>query len=81
MESSQLIFVPREPFLSCPSAHTGCSAGFKVLASVLEGRVQLADGVVDMDAVGSLTHSAPRLGTADCSALSRCLYDTVFFVD
>ena len=41
----------REAFLACPSAHAGCSAGFKRLASVLEKRVQLADGVVGMDAV------------------------------
>ena len=44
----------REAFLACPSAHAGCSASFKGLASVLEKRVQLADGVVGMDAVGML---------------------------
>ncbi|KAH9033217.1 hypothetical protein EDB83DRAFT_2525493 [Lactarius deliciosus] len=43
-ELSQLIFAHREAFLSCPSAHAGCSAGFGVLASLLEKFAQPTDG-------------------------------------
>src|SRR5216683_3552858 len=57
-ELSQLVFMHRAAFLACPSAHAGCSASFKGLASVLEKRVQLADGVVGMDAVGMLRTEA-----------------------
>ena len=57
-ELSQLVFMHRAAFLACPSAHAGCSASFKGLASVLEKRVQLTDGVVGMDAVGMLRTEA-----------------------
>jgi hypothetical protein len=49
----------REAFLACPSAHTGCSASFKGLASLLERRVQQpAGGSLGMDAVGMLRTEA-----------------------
>jgi len=48
----------REAFLVSPSAHAGCSASFKGLASILEKRVQLTDGGVGMDAVGMLRTEA-----------------------
>lgn len=57
-ELSQLVFMHREAFLASPSAHAGCSASFKGLASILEKRVQLADGGVGMDAVGMLRSEA-----------------------
>lgn len=44
-ELSQLVFAHREAFLSCPSAHAGCSAGFGVLASLLEKTAQPVDVV------------------------------------
>ena len=57
-ELSQLIFMRREAFLACPSAHAGCSASFRSLTSVLEKQVELADGVVGMDAVSMLRTEA-----------------------
>jgi hypothetical protein len=57
-ELSQLVFMHREAFLASPSAHAGCSASFKGLASILEKRVQLTDGGVGMDAVGMLRTEA-----------------------
>ena len=57
-ELSQLVFMHREAFLACPSAHAGCSASFKDLASILERRVRLANGGVGMDAVGMLRTEA-----------------------
>jgi len=56
-ELSQLVFSHREAFLACPSAHRGCSTGFKGLASILE-KAQLADGSVGMDVVGMLRTEA-----------------------
>jgi len=50
-ELSQLVFMHRAAFLAC-------SASFKGLASVLEKRVQLVDGVVGMDAEGMLRTEA-----------------------
>ncbi|KAI9507323.1 hypothetical protein F5148DRAFT_1285345 [Russula earlei] len=57
-ELSQLVFSHREAFLACPSAHAGCSTGFKGLASVLEKRAQIEDGSVGMDVVGMLRTEA-----------------------
>ena len=58
-ELSQLVFMHREAFLACPSAHTGCSASFKGLASLLERRIQQpASGSLGMDAVGMLRTEA-----------------------
>ncbi|KAH9978440.1 hypothetical protein BJV77DRAFT_967743 [Russula vinacea] len=58
-ELSELVFMHREAFLACPSAHTGCSASFKGLASLLERRVQQpAGGSLGMDAVGMLRTEA-----------------------
>lgn len=57
-ELSQLVFTHREAFLACPSAHAGCSAGFKGLASLLEKRVQVRGGSLGMDAVGMLRTEA-----------------------
>ncbi|KAH9980464.1 hypothetical protein BJV74DRAFT_856841 [Russula compacta] len=57
-ELSQLVFAHREAFLACPSAHTGCSAGFKGLASHFEKRAQPVHGSVGMDAVGMLRTEA-----------------------
>ncbi|KAI0283508.1 hypothetical protein BC826DRAFT_1059966 [Russula brevipes] len=57
-ELSQLVFTHREAFLASPSAHTGCSAGFKGLASLLEKRAQPADGSIGMDTVGMLRTEA-----------------------
>ncbi|KAI9429827.1 hypothetical protein H4582DRAFT_2064594 [Lactarius indigo] len=57
-ELSQLIFAHREAFLSCPSAHAGCSAGFNVLASLLEKFAQPTDGGVGMDVVRMLRTEA-----------------------
>jgi hypothetical protein len=57
-ELSQLVFMHREAFLANPSAHAGCSASFKGLASILEKRVQLTDGDVGMQAVGMLRSEA-----------------------
>ena len=53
-ELSQLIFRHREAFLSCPSAHAGCSAGFNVLASLLEKLAQPMEGGAGMDVVRML---------------------------
>ncbi|KAH8991177.1 hypothetical protein EDB92DRAFT_1861317 [Lactarius akahatsu] len=57
-ELSQLIFAHREAFLSCPSAHAGCSAGFGVLASLLEKFAQPTDGGSGMDVVRMLRTEA-----------------------
>ncbi|KAH8983425.1 hypothetical protein EDB86DRAFT_253649 [Lactarius hatsudake] len=57
-ELSQLIFAHREAFLSCPSAHAGCSAGFGVLASLLEKFAQPTDGGIGMDVVRMLRTEA-----------------------
>ncbi|KAI0248903.1 hypothetical protein BJV78DRAFT_1232371 [Lactifluus subvellereus] len=57
-ELSQLVFTHREAFLVCPSAHAGCSAGLKGLASLLEKRVQVRGGSLGMDAVGMLRTEA-----------------------
>lgn len=57
-ELSQLIFAHREAFLSCPSAHAGCSAGFGVLASLLEKFAQPTDGGIGMDLVRMLRTEA-----------------------
>ena len=58
-ELSQLVFMHREAFLACPSAHTGCSASFTGLASLLERRLQEpAGGSLGMDAVGMLRTEA-----------------------
>jgi hypothetical protein len=57
-ELSQLIFAHREAFLSCPSAHVGCSAGFNVLASLLEKLAQPMDGSAGMDVVRMLRTEA-----------------------
>lgn len=57
-ELSQLVFAHREAFLACPSAHAGCSAGFKGLASHFEKRAQPMDGSIGMDAVGMLRTEA-----------------------
>jgi hypothetical protein len=57
-ELSQLVFMTHEVFLACPSAHAGCSANFRGLASVLGKRAELADGVVGMDAVSMLRTEA-----------------------
>ncbi|KAI9442047.1 hypothetical protein BJY52DRAFT_463325 [Lactarius psammicola] len=58
-ELSQLIFAHREAFLSCPSAHAGCSAGFGILASLLEKFARPTDGGgVGMDVVRMLRTEA-----------------------
>ncbi|KAF8501784.1 hypothetical protein F5888DRAFT_1801289 [Russula emetica] len=58
-ELSQLVFMHRAAFLECPSAHAGCSASFKGLASLLEKRIQQpAGGSLGMDAVGMLRTEA-----------------------
>ena len=57
-ELSQLVFSHREAFLSCPSAHAGCSAGFHVLASLLEKLAQPMDGSAGMDVVRMLRTEA-----------------------
>jgi len=57
-ELSQLVFSHREAFMACPSAHRGCSAGFKGLASVLDKQAQLVDGSIGMDVVGMLRTEA-----------------------
>ncbi|KAN0132360.1 hypothetical protein V8E53_009786 [Lactarius tabidus] len=57
-ELSQLIFAHREAFLSCPSAHAGCSAGFNVLASLLEKLAQPMDGSAGIDVVRTLRTEA-----------------------
>lgn len=63
-ELSQLIFAHREAFLSCPSAHAGCSAGFKVLASHLEKLAQPMDSGAGMDVVRMLRTEAWLLSGA-----------------
>ena len=57
-ELSQLVFTHRQAFLACPSAHAGCSAGFRGLASLLEQRIQVTNGSLGMDAVGMLRTEA-----------------------
>lgn len=64
IELSQLIFAHREAFLSCPSAHAGCSAGFKVLASHLEKLAQPMDSGAGMDVVRMLRTEAWLLSGA-----------------
>jgi hypothetical protein len=51
--SSRGSYSCREAFLACLLAHAGCSVRFKGLASILEKRVQLVDGVVGTDAVST----------------------------
>ncbi|KAH9970567.1 hypothetical protein BGW80DRAFT_558732 [Lactifluus volemus] len=55
---SQLVFTHRQAFLACPSAHAGCSAGFKGLATLLENGVQITNGNLGIDAVGMLRTEA-----------------------
>lgn len=58
-ELSQLVFMHREAFMTCRSAHTGCSQSFKELAFFFEKRMQRpAGGSLGMDAVGMLRAEA-----------------------
>ncbi|KAF8268468.1 hypothetical protein EI94DRAFT_1727596 [Lactarius quietus] len=57
-ELSQLVFAHREAFLSCPSAHAGCSAGFNILASLLEKLAQPMESGAGVDVVRMLRTEA-----------------------